>query len=311
MSANWAIVVGIALASVARATPAPEADALDVQVEVRGSVQPEAVSLQSDASLDPVAMAPAASGSAYGVVMDRKTLLPSGATKLSVPVQLVLDWPTAAESLFLSIGPTTPGRIRLRVVDPTRPASFDVSALDAIDSLNQDTASVLQRYVMARRFHRYWRFKKASPNHEIAIRSARIWFDAQTALVKRQPNVFSTDPELASALDQYRRDSRTDPDVRRRFLRYFPTGLVTAANRQVIAAPFSAVAEVPKLIDLGRYDEALQVNAAAMDALTGGDDQLRAAVLATQGVNTALLENNDRYLKSLLENEPRNETTPP
>lgn len=311
MIARWVFAVFAALSSVARAAPAPEADALDVQVEVRGSVQPDGVSLQSDASLDPVAMAPVANGSAYGVVMDRKTLLPSGATRLSVPVQLVLDWPSAAESLFLSIGPTTPGRIRLRVVDPTRPASFDVAALNAIDSLGQDTASLLQRYVTARRFHRHWRFDKASPNHEIAIRSARIWFDAQTALVKRQPNVFSTDPELASALDQYRRDARTDPDVRRRFLRYFPTGLVTAANQQVMAAPFSAVGEVPRLVSLGRIEQALQVNAAAMDALAGGDDQLRAAVLSKQGVNESLLEDNDRYLKTLLENEAENEAVSP
>lgn len=299
-----ATVSALAAGAVLGATPAPEtplsaqSGSIALEVELLDSLRPKRVSLEMDGRGRPTLLS--SDGAAvFSVVLHRRDLSSTLASQLTVSARLVVTWEQGPESVYLALGPASPAQVWLPIAGPERPSVFNRAELERIDKLDTSFEGLLEKYMLARRFHRYWRHNNRSPAHELAIRSARIWFDAQRALMQREPLIFGEDDDLSETLDMYRGLAAADERVRARFQRQFPNKLLATAARQQASAAFSAVASVPRLIESGQLDAATQINTAALDAIASASSEVRRSVQSEQGVTEQLLKNNAAYLVTL------------
>lgn len=178
---------------------------------------------------------------------------------------------------------------------------YGVATLDAIEGLGFDQDSALQKYLQARRFHNYWRFTNRLPDAEVAIHSARAWFDAVAHLVKTNPRVFRRDPDIEKILADYHEPALHDSRMRARLTVYFPDAVVAAAKAQMTAVRYQIVRDIPQMIREGRYEEAKTVNNAALTAFNNATPEEQKAVTRKQGINRQVLEKNATFIATLVD----------
>lgn len=299
-----ACVMALAAGSALGATPGPatppsaQSGAIALDVELLDPERPTRVSLQMDGRGRP-SLLTSDGGAVFRIVLHRRDLSPAQASRLTVPARLVMNWERGPESVYLALGPASPAQVWLPIAGPERLTIFNLAELERIDQLDKSVEGLLEKYILARRFHRHWRYNNRLPGHDITIRSARIWFDAQRALMQKEPLIFGEDEDLSATLDMYRALSSSDERVKERFQRQFPAKLLNTVTRQQASAPFSAVASVPKLIQSGQLAAASQINAAALDAIASANPELRRSVQTELGVTEQLLRKNAAYLDTL------------
>jgi hypothetical protein len=291
--------------AIALAFPTPSVTAqqssVEISVTIDGHETPEAVKLENAFLATPVEFAPQRNERLFVAHLSLQDVSDGQAVSLTNPVQLVVEWPlrNESESVFMMVGVGSPRVISVTIDGPTETAKFDLAALDEIDSRGSDLSSTVVRYLHARRFYRHWRFQKRQPMHQVALRSARIWFDASTALVTARPTIFRPDPDIEGFVREYLTDKRLTDMQRNRVAKYFPERILAAADAQKRSAPYSVVGDIPNLIKTRQVSEAARVNSAAHTALLAADPQTRTAVARNQGVTLDLLNANAQYIDTL------------
>jgi hypothetical protein len=175
--------------------------------------------------------------------------------------------------------------------------AFDEAAVNAIDKLPSDLESQLRKYFRSKAFHNHWRYTKTDPENYLALRSARIWFDAAVGLVNRVNSPFRMDPEVVSVMEEYEQKAKSNSRFRERYRKYAQPGYVTATLQQVSASDFAVVSRIPSLIAAGKIEEAGLLNATALEALSEAGPDLRQAVLKHRGINVELLKKNEVLLR--------------
>lgn len=293
------MLVGLSLSWTAVAAPTGVSE---WQLDIKGEQTANQVKLEHETQPISFNFQPDGSAHQFRASLHVDDLLGSiPSIELTQPFQLVIDWAGSSETLYVTISRLTPPpRVEIGIDAPRQSASFGISDLDAIDIMAGDLNTMVAKYLRARRFHLYWR-GKGQREHQVAIRSARIWFDTATILSTRQQRVFRADSDINGIVDEYLAMAANDPTgkLAKRIQAQFPARLVKANRAQVAAAPFAVVGEIPALIAEGKIVEATRVNSAALRSLAGGTDEMREAVLSTQGVNVKVLTENGRYLDSL------------
>lgn len=214
------------------------------------------------------------------------------------PIDLVIDWPEPNETIFLNVGPLTPDAIRLRIDGPNPQPKFSISELLKIENLPSDEQSLLKRYLHARRFHQHWR-ARGLPDSEVAIRSARAWFDASVNLVKRRPQTFALDRDIRAVIDDYKARSVSDATLASRVGRFFPSFMVASEVSETRAAPYAFVGKIPELVATSRISDAVMYNDLALRSLEASSSDEREAVKVKQGITAGVLEGNRSYLENL------------
>jgi hypothetical protein len=217
-------------------------------------------------------------------------------SKLVAPHRLVVSWADGREQLYLGLKYPVPPNLRVSVYRDQ--ASFDDAAINAIDKLDNDLESSLQKYFRARAFHKHWRFDVQDPENYLAIRSARIWFDAAANLAKRVNSPFRLDPDVVEIMQGYEVKAKTDSYFRQRYRRFAGEGYIAGTVAQTIAADFAFVGAIPDLKAAGRVDEARMLNLKAINALDEATPDVKAYVLKHQRVNMELLQANQKVLNA-------------
>lgn len=272
------------------------------QVDFKGGHTGAQVKLEHETEPISLGFQPGTMAGQFRASLDVNDLLGSiPSMELTHPFQLVVDWDKWSETLYVTVSRLAPPpRVVICIDSPEQSTSFKLADLERIELLSGGLDAMVTKYLRARRFHLYWR-GLGQHEHQIAIRSARVWFDAATALSTRQQRVFRSDAAVIDIVDQYLAMAAANPDssLAARIRAHFPQRVVMASRAQIAAAPFSVVGEIPNLISEGRITEAALLNSAALRSLQEGTDELRDVVLAAQRINVEMLSANGRYLDSL------------
>lgn len=273
------------------------ADEIELRVTMRASITPIGVTIQQDDTMDEIALNPASTGSVYTVTINR----PPTDAPADVPYQLVATWSDGKEVLYLAFNSMTPRKINIPVLHPIE--SAERATLESIEALNTDFSSMLERYYRARAFHKKWRYELKHPETQVALRSAKIWFDASANLAKRANSYFRIDEEIKTIMADYEKKAANDQWFRSLFRKYAGAGYISATLGQVYAAQYQYVGAIPKLVANQHLDEAQQLNDKAIAALENETPNIRLIVSKHQGVDLDLLKSNAAYISTLQEIE--------
>jgi hypothetical protein len=285
-------IVGCALLCVS-------ASAADLQFTIRviADKPATAASLESEDGSRQAFVRDAATGRFVGTLDQGALASALIGSKIVGEYRVVVQWAdTTSEQLYLGL--RLPAPQQLDVGFYRDQAAFDVAALDAIDKLGTDIESTFQKFFRARAFHRYWHFDQNNPDYWLALRSARIWFDAAARLAQLRNSPFRMDPDIVEVMRQYEEKATRDASFRRRFRQYANEGYVQATVAQTQAADYAFIGQIAELRVAGRMDEARALNHKAIAALSAESADVQKAVLQNQRVDLKLLTRNAAALQA-------------
>jgi hypothetical protein len=271
------------------------AEEIALQVVVVSKDIPDQVVMQEEDGMQSIALQRSQADGIYrGQVQRPRPDALASVNKLSLDYRLVASWAGWKEQVYLKLQSQLPATVALKLY--RNQEAFNDVALGKIESLGTDLDSLVEKYCRARAFHRNWRFEKKLPDHFIALRSARIWFDAAVALATRSHSPFGMDRDVQKIMDDYESRANTDVEFKERYRKYSTAGYVARMLDEVKIAEYAFVGLVPKLSAEGKYKEALDLNAKAMTVLSDETATTRKLVEKRQGVNLDLLRNNAFFL---------------
>jgi hypothetical protein len=230
--------------------------------------------------------------------LDQSALAPAlGSSKIVSEYRVVVRWAdTTSEQLYLGLKVPPPQQLDVSFYrDQT---AFDLPALEAIDKLGTDVESTFQKFFRARAFHRYWHFDQNNPDYWLALRSARIWFDAATRLAQLRNSPYRMDPDIVEIMRQYEEKATRDASFRKRFRQYANEGYVEATVAQTRAADYAFIGQIADLRLSGQIDQARVLNEKAIAALSSEPADVQKAVLQNQHVDLKLLTRNAAALQA-------------
>jgi hypothetical protein len=271
------------------------AQEIALQVAIIAKEVPDQLLMQEEEGIQGIAFQYRTDGSYWGKVARPKPADLANAKKLSLDYRLVASWVDGKEQLFLKIQSQLPELIVLKLYH--NQDAFNDVALDKIDGLGTDLDSLIEKYCRARAFHMHWRFEKKQPENFIALRSARMWFDAAVALATRGPiSPFRMDSDIMKIMNDYEAMARHDNRFNSRYRKYALSGYVQGMLVNVKTAEYDFVGLVPKLVSEGKHQEAYELNSKAYSVLSGESKSTRKLVEKRQGVNLELLRSNAAFL---------------
>lgn len=294
MKKNSSCVASVALMAVMTGI-AQAADLLELKVSVRSEKAPSGVSVQEESGVSTISLARTQGDSVFQATVPRPTAKELASAKLiAAPYRLVADWGREKEQLYLGFHSLTPPQVQINIWHET--TSLERSELDAVEALGSDLDSTLQKYFRARAYHKGWRYELRQPTHQVAIRSARVWFDAAANLAKRKQSFFRMDEEVQTIMAEYEKLAASDERFRNRYRRYANPGYVSATLNQVATAEYWFVGEIPRLVSSGMLVEAQAVNSKALEVLESENPEMKRAVAVRQGVTVEMLKANSAYI---------------
>lgn len=291
MKKNSSCIASIALIAV-MAGIAQAADLLELRVSVRSEKTPSGVSVQEEGGVSTISLARVQGNSLFQATMPRPTAKDLASSKMiAAPYRLIADWGQEKEQLFLGFNSLTPQQIQINIWHER--ISLERSELDAIEALGSDLDSTLQKYFRARAYHKGWR---SQPTHQVAIRSARVWFDAAANLAQRRQSYFRMDEEVQKIMAEYENLAASDESFSKRYRKYANPGYVSATLNQVATAEYWFVGEIPRLVASGNLAEAQEINSKALAVLENENPDMKRAVAVRQGVTVEMLKTNSAYI---------------
>ncbi len=261
---------------------------------------PEDITIQGDHEPQPTSLSRDASkSSTFRGTIDLTSSADekSGFQQLRAPYMLVGRWEKSSEQLYLGLGLGLPKKLEIEIFHEE--VSEGPATLEAIEALGKDYRSQLKRYFLSRTYHRKWRYDLEQPCHQVALRSAKLWFDSAAWLALRNNTMFLMDQEIVEIMKEYEELTKKDRKFRERYRRYVPPGYVGGMIEQTIAAPFSVVGRIPALVESRRLDEAMELNAHVKTVLTNQTLTTKQLVEKHQKVNIDLLKKNENYIETL------------
>lgn len=224
---------------------------------------------------------------------DEKT----GSQQPRMPYVLVGIWGESSEQVYLGLGLGIPKKIEIEIFHEE--VSENLATLERIEALGTDHRNQLKRYFLSRAYHRKWRHQLNQPYHQVALFSAKLWFDSSAWLAMRTNSIYLMDQEIVEIMKEYEELAKRDKRFRDRYRRYVRSGYVEATIEQTIAAPFSVVGIIPTLIESRKLDEALDINTHMKAVLANQTSTTKRLIEKHQKVNTDLLEKNENYIQTL------------
>ena len=271
------------------------AEPIAISVRTVGKAAPDRVWVEQEGALNVVPLQFVPAVQAWEADIERPTTDELTALKsVMKPYVLVAEWGSNREQLYFGLTLESKAKIDFTVFHPPEDTHNNYAELDHIEALGPDLQSSLEKYFRARAFHRYW--DTVDPRHSIAVRSARVWFDAVASLVLRAPDVFRRDAEVEKVLDDYNSLAATDPRLRERLRKYAPKGYIVGIVQQMVAAEYKFVGRIPDLIQDGSLEKARSLNDVASTSLSSEPAEIQKTVVLLQGVNTQLLRQNADYI---------------
>ncbi len=263
-------------------------------VTMNKSPTPKEVSIENENTTNKIAL-DQATGNIFTTSISRppikEELKPS-------PYRLVSMWDNDEnEQLYLAFSSRTPRTVEIQVQHLIE--SPDLPTLENIDALNSDFSSMLKKYFRARALYKKWRLIGGQSTHKIAIRSAKIWFDASVNLAKLTNSYFRIDEEIKAIMADYEKKAKNDSWFREQYRNYASSGYISATLEQVLAAQYQFVGEIPTLVANQRLDEAQDLNEKAVAALERESLHTRRIVSKRQGIDLDLLKANTAYISTL------------
>jgi len=279
------------------------AEKIELDVRVVADNPPGEVTVNVEGDVQSILLKRDPADAAYKTALPRPGPKANGDEKLVFPYLLVASWDEAKEQLYLGLRPLTPEKLNLTIYHKS--FECDAAALNTIAALGIDFDSVLRKYFRARTFHKIWRYKHGLPQHDAAIRSARLWYDAAVTLAKYRQPVFRMDEEINEIVQQYEELAERDKHFGESYRRYFPSGYFQGITEQLVALNYAFVGKIPKLVAEGRLDEAKELNARALTALSKETEEVQQIISSRQRINTGLLMNNAKYIAAKMNTNGR------
>lgn len=277
-------------------------DEIELRVTIGVPTIPSGVTIQRENSVSQTVLSREPTGTVYTVSVIRPTAKELSAAKLlSYPYRLVATWDDGKEPLYLAFSSRSLAKIDIPILHPNEPS--ERTTLDSIETLGSDFTSTLEKYFRSRAFHRKWRLENKLPYHQVAVRSAKIWFDASANLAKLADSYFRIDEEVQEIIIEYERKAASDPWFRTLYKKYATAGYISATLEQIYAGQFQFVGEIPKLVANQRLNEAQDLNDTAIAVLESESQNVRQVVSKRQGVNLELLKANSEYISTMQRNK--------
>jgi hypothetical protein len=272
----------------------------EIIVRAISEKSPEDITIQGDHEPQPTSLSRDASKSSIfrGTIdltsgADEK----GGSQQLRAPYTLVGRWEKSSEQLYLGLGIGLSKKLEVEIFHEE--VSEAPATLDAIEALGKDYRSQLKRYFLSRAYHRKWRYDLELPCHQVALRSAKLWFDSAVWFALRNNTVFLMDQEIVDIMKEYEELAKKDKKFNERYRRYVPPGYIGGMIEQTIVAPFSVVGRIPALVESRRLDEAMELNAHVKTVFTNQTLTMKQLVEKHQKINIDLLKKNENYIETL------------
>ena len=272
----------------------------EIAVHAVSGKSPEDVTIQGDHEAQPTSLSRDASESSTfrgAIELTFSAEKESGSQRLRAPYVLVGRWEKASEQLCLGLGLGLPRKLVIDIFHEE--VSEGVATLEALEALGKDQRSQLRCYFLSRAHHRKWRYSLGQPCHETALRGAKLWFDSAAWLALRRNPIFMMDSEIVKIMKEYEELAKNDKRFNKRYRQYVRPGYVDGIIEQTIAAPFSVAGRIPSLVETGKLDEAMELNAHVKTALTNQTPNVRQVVERHQKVNLDLLNKNEGFILKL------------
>lgn len=294
---NWALI-GVSVCALFNCLAAlGQQVPVELTVRVKPMPQGESVTIEEFASGSPkeISFDPKVSAFVMTFIVEPVEISNAKTKPLWRKYVVTTSEATKAQTIYIRAGTGLPRKVDLDVLVPK--VNSDFATLSAIDQIpSTDYRGLLRKYFDSRAFHRQWAH---NTTHEIAIRSAKIWFDAAYSLAIRQNSAFAMDPEVVSVLEDYEAQAKSNASLLKRLRRYVKEGYVKAMVDQLNVRDFQIVQLVPLLVRQNNLAEASRVNDYLLERLTGLDHAQQATAIKTQRITPQILESNKLYLDSL------------
>lgn len=273
-------------------------NALGVEISVRVFAKqlPKDVTIQGDLDAAPRPLNLEAAKAVFRAVL---TQSPAIANKkpgqfLQAGYTLAANWDDGTEQLYLRLGPGAPPQMDFEVHHED--IRDDFPALLRIEGLGNDYRSMLRKYFASRAFHRKW---QADRTTEVAIRSAKLWFDASYTLATKKGSVLGMDPDVVKAMNDYEEEARRDHAFRNRLRKHIREGYIQGMLAFVNAQDFALASLVPELISKGEVQTADFINTSLIDKWMDLSSGSQKQIVKLHGVNLPLLKNNKEFIRTL------------
>lgn len=272
------------------------AQEMKLRVKVISAVAPTGATMESDANSGNYEFnKDTASGVFTSVIPAHNIDKIKAYEKIVSPHRIVVSWPDGREQLYIGLRSPLPATLEVSVYRES--ITFDDDYIRKIDALPSDMESTLQKYFRARTFHNHWRFTEKNATFYLALKSAKIWFDAATRLATRPNSIFMMDPDVKAIMSTYEEMAKTDSKFRQRLRDHTGAGYVAGILSQISAVEFSSVGMIPRLKGEGRIEEARIINTKALATLEDASDDVRESVLKYQRISVDMLKANQRVLE--------------
>lgn len=272
------------------------ADELGLKVAIVAKEPPtEVLVRKAEGMEEPIVLQLDPTNGTYYALLARPTLSELTAVKKnSIDYRVVARWKDGKEQLFLKLEAQLPPVVALKIF--RNQEQFTDAALTQIEKLGSDLDSLFEKYCRARAFHLHWRFDIKQPEIFIALRSAKVWFDAAVALSNWPKSPLGMDPEIKAIMEEYERHANQDTNFRDRYRKYAAAGYVMGMLDDVATSEYAFVGQIPKLVAAGKHQQAWEMNAKALSVLANEPAEMQRLVLQRQGVSLDLLRSNETFL---------------
>jgi hypothetical protein len=185
--------------------------------------------------------------------------------------------------------------LRVFVPDASKTNVTDVERLENRLSTSKDKETAVPVYFESREIFRYW--SGANPEHNLAIRTAKVWFDAAFRLATsgRAPR-YRMDQSATDVLQGYEDRAAKDRSFERELRAVISAGYLKGMKQQLEALDFQRVALVGELVRAGDLESARLINEDLLQTYTGMQPEQKAAVIKFQGVSEDALKANRAYI---------------
>ncbi len=199
------------------------------------------------------------------------------------------------QTVFVKAGIGVIKEINLDIIVPN--VKRDSAAISAIDYISStEYRGLLRKYFEARAFYRLWADQNTN---QIAIQSAKIWFDAAYNLATRQKSAFAMDPDITAILEGYEDKAKADPNLMKRLRGFVKPGYIRDSVAQINVRDFEVLRLIPELIRGHNLAEAKQINDYYIERFAALDSESQATVVRLQKITPQLLESNRAYIETL------------
>ena len=231
----------------------------------------------------------------------------AGPPPISMPVDILASTPARSSLQLYGLvrhGEKSTVTFRVFVPEPSRTDVAEVNRIDQLFQTSKDSRTLTEVYFVSREIYRH--YAAVSPDHVVAIRAAKLWFDSayQLATTGKLPR-YRMDQKARDVLEDYEKRAGSDANLAAKLRPIMVRGYVSGMAQHLDTLVFRDAAMVADLVAEGKLESAKKLNEDLLQTFTALPVPQQQAAMKLQGVSVDSLKANKAFITSLTDTRTR------